>query len=235
MREIALDTETTGLDPEYGHRVVEIGCVEMFGRVRTGKVFHTYLNPERDMPAEAERIHGISGEFLKDKPLFASIGADFLEFIGDATLVIHNASFDMKFLNYELKSFGLPTIPMERVVDTLLIARRKFPGAPANLDALCRRFTIDLSARTKHGALLDAELLADVYMELMGGRQSALTLDSSKQEENFAASPEQDVALDIPLRVFAASNEERASHRAFIGKLKNPIWGEYLMNEQIIE
>lgn len=228
MREIALDTETTGLDPEYGHRVVEIGCVEMFGRVRTGKVFHTYLNPERDMPAEAERIHGISGEFLKDKPLFASIGADFLEFIGDATLVIHNASFDMKFLNYELKSFGLPTIPMERVVDTLLIARRKFPGAPANLDALCRRFTIDLSARTKHGALLDAELLADVYMELMGGRQSALTLDSSNIQEEFADITEKEFPLDIPLRVFAPSEEEKNAHREFLKMLKNPIWAEFI-------
>lgn len=225
MREIALDTETTGLDPEYGHRIVEIGCVEMFGRVRTGKVFHIYLNPERDMPAEAERIHGISGEFLKDKPLFAHTAADFLEFIGDAGLVIHNAAFDMKFLNYELKSHGHKPISMERVTDTLLMARKKFPGSPANLDALCRRFNIDLSARTKHGALLDAELLADVYLELTGGRQAGLGLDSGAKGENSAvASAQPQAVIDIPLRVFAASEEEIAAHRAFLQKLKSPIW-----------
>lgn len=229
MREIALDTETTGLDPEYGHRVVEIGCVEMIGRVRTGKVFHTYLNPERDMPAEAERIHGISGEFLKDKPRFAQIGKDFLEFIGDAALVIHNAAFDMKFLNYELKSHGDTPLSMERVVDTLMIARKKFPGSPANLDALCRRFAIDLSARTKHGALLDAELLADVYLELMGGRQAGLALDNAPKEEISAAtSAEPETNRDIPLRSFTASAEEIAAHRAFLQKLKNPIWVEFL-------
>ena len=233
MREIALDTETTGLDPEYGHRIVEIGCVEMIHRVRTGRVFHTYLNPERDMPLEAERIHGISGEFLKDKPLFKETAKDFLEFIGDASLVIHNAAFDMKFLNYELKSHGHKPLPMDGVVDTVLIARKKFPGSPANLDALCRRFNIDLSARTKHGALLDAELLADVYLELTGGRQAGLGLDSAAKEENSAATNyEPHTAIDIPLRIFKPSEEEKAAHRDFLKKLKNPIW-ESLLPESV--
>lgn len=232
MREIALDTETTGLDPESGHRMVEIGCVEMWGRVRSGKVFHSYINPERDMPPDAERIHGLSAEFLSDKPVFSQVVADFLEFVGDAPLVIHNATFDMKFLNYELKSLGFKALSNERVVDTLLLARRKFPGAPANLDALCRRFNIDLSARTKHGALLDAELLADVYLELMGGRQAAMSLDAAP--ESAEKTVEADSApLEIALRVFSASEAEKAAHREFLQKLKNPIWEEYLDAESI--
>jgi DNA polymerase III subunit epsilon len=165
MREIALDTETTGLDPSSGHRVVEIGCVELMGHVRTGNHFHTYLNPERDMPREAENIHGLSSTFLADKPLFKTIARAFLEFIGDDPLIIHNAAFDLKFLNAELNALDLPLIEFARATDTVLIARRMFPGSPANLDALCKRFNIDTSARTKHGALLDAELLADVYLE----------------------------------------------------------------------
>ncbi len=228
MREIALDTETTGLDPEYGHRVVEIGCVEMVGRVRTGRVFHAYLNPERDMPPEAERVHGLSADFLKDKPLFSVVAADFIEFLGDAGLVIHNAAFDMKFLNYELKSIGYPQLSMERVVDTVLVARRKFPGAPANLDALCRRFSIDLSARTKHGALLDAELLSDVYLELMGGRQAGFELNRAPQEPAVVAASTTEIAVEMPARVFSASADELARHREFLKKLKQPIWDALL-------
>ncbi len=225
-REIALDTETTGLDPESGHRIVEIGCVEMWGRVRTGKVFHTYINPERDMPPEAERVHGLSAEFLSDKPLFNAIATDFLAFIGDAPLVIHNAAFDMKFLNYELKSLGIAAIPMEQTIDTVQIARQKFPGSPANLDALCRRFNIDLSVRTKHGALLDAELLADVYLELMGGRQAGLALDSRPEQENEETVIEAE-AVEITYRAFSPSEAERAAHKAFLESLKNPIWHTY--------
>ncbi|MFM9891076.1 MAG: DNA polymerase III subunit epsilon, partial [Rickettsiales bacterium] len=171
MREICLDTETTGLDPFSGHRIVEIGAVEMINQVRTGNHFHVYLNPERDMPREAENIHGLSISFLSDKPKFREVARSFLEFIGDDKLVIHNAAFDLKFLNAELDVARLPTIDAARATDTVLIARKKFPGSPANLDALCKRFSIDTSARTKHGALLDAELLAEVYLELRGGRQ----------------------------------------------------------------
>lgn len=223
MREIVLDTETTGLDPFSGHRLVEIGCVELMGGIPTGDHFHVYLNPERDMPREAENVHGLSAEFLKDKPLFKTIARSFLEFIGDAPLVIHNAGFDLKFLNAELDSHGLPQIPMDRAIDTVLIARKMFPGSPANLDALCKRFNIDLSARTKHGALLDAELLADVYLEMRGGRQSSLLV---KQET--AAAEEVTLAFtghtDIPERHFPPSSEELALHRTMLSKLKNPLW-----------
>ena len=164
MREIVLDTETTGLDPANGDRVVEIGCVETMHHIATGESFHVYINPERDMPQEAFNVHGLSEEFLSDKPVFAEIIGDFMAFIGDAPLVIHNAEFDMRFLNAEFKKLGRPLLPRERAIDTVAMARRKFPGAQANLDALCRRFEIDLSRRDKHGALLDAELLADVYL-----------------------------------------------------------------------
>lgn len=229
MREIALDTETTGLDPNSGHRIVEIGCVEMIGHVRTGNHFHTYLNPERDMPPEAENIHGLSSEFLKDKPLFRAVARSFLEFIGDDPLVIHNAGFDLKFLNYELNQLNLPQITYERATDTVLIARKMFPGSPANLDALCKRFMIDTSARTKHGALLDAELLADVYLELKGGRQASL-LGKPSTETAPSAIGGSEVALaftghtDIPHREFPPSSEERAAHKAMVEKLKNPLW-----------
>ncbi len=234
MREIALDTETTGLDPEYGHRLIEIGCVEMLGRVRTGRVFHCYINPERDVPAEAQRIHGISSEFLLDKPVFSQVVTDFLEFLDEAPLIIHNAQFDMKFLNYELKSLGFKPLSFDRVTDTLTLARQKFPGSPANLDALCRRFSIDLSARTRHGALLDAELLADVYLELMGGRQAGLALDANVEAvSSHPADADSSPHMEVPLRVFAVSDEERAAHRAFLKKLKNSIWGEYLENSAI--
>lgn len=222
MREIALDTETTGLDPVAGHRVIEVGCVEMFDRVRTGKSFQAYINPERDVPEEAFRVHGISNAFLADKPVFATIANDLLEFIGDSRLVIHNAQFDIKFLNFEFGLLKLAPIPLERATDTISIARRKFPGSPAKLDALCRRFNIDLSARTKHGALLDAELLADVYLELMGGRQEALLLTAAPVS---AIEDVQYASVQIGAeRSFPPSEKELAAHAEFLNKIKNPIW-----------
>jgi DNA polymerase III subunit epsilon len=181
MREIILDTETTGISPADGHRVVEIGAIELLNHVASGNTFHVYLNPERDMPKEAETVHGLSSAFLKDKPLFASIAQDFRDFISGATLVIHNASFDVGFLNSELAYLDLPQIDLGQVVDTLAIARRKHPMASNSLDALCKRYGIDNTKRTKHGALLDAELLADVYIELLGGRQTALNLATEKK------------------------------------------------------
>ena len=177
MREIVLDTETTGLDPFTGHRVVEIGCIELVNCISTSATFHVYLNPERDMPAEAEAIHGLSSAFLSDKPKFADMAESLLEFLGDAKLVIHNAGFDLSFLNAELDRLKLPPIGRDRVVDTLALARRRHPGGPNKLDDLCTRYGIDNSRRTKHGALLDAELLAEVYAELVGGRQARLSLD----------------------------------------------------------
>lgn len=225
MREIVLDTETTGVDPVSGHRVVEIGCVELHGGVPTGKNFHTYLNPERDMPDEAFRVHGLSGDFLKDKPVFAEVVDKFIEFIADSTLVIHNAAFDMRFMNAELERVGFSPLPMSRALDTVLMARKKFPGSPASLDALCRRFNIDLSARTKHGALLDAELLAEVYLELLGGRQSALGLDSSRQTAlvgNLDAGEQE--RKQLPAREFPVSEEELAAHESLVSKIKNALW-----------
>lgn len=222
MREIVLDTETTGLDPYAGHRIVEIGCVELFNHVRTGNHFHAYLNPERDMPREAEAIHGITGQFLADKPVFRTVAASFIEFLQDSPLVIHNAAFDMKFVNAELETIGMPTLPHGRAIDTVLIARQKYPGQPASLDALCRRFDIDLSGRTKHGALLDAELLADVYLELMGGRQSRLGLEAKAHAE--AENHIEHQIYNIPRRHFPPSPEELVAHAALLEKIKNPLW-----------
>lgn len=192
MREIVLDTETTGLDPVEGHRIVEIGAVELWNHLPTGQTFHHYVNPERDMPDEAFGVHGIGPDLLRaprapepgevtlrDKPVFAQIGAAFLDFVGDARLVIHNAAFDLRFLNAELHLLGLPQLPPDHATDTLAMARQRFPGSPATLDALCRRFAIDTSARDRHGALLDAEILAEVYLELIGGRQPGLVLGAS--------------------------------------------------------
>lgn len=224
MREIVFDTETTGLDPASGHRLVEIGCVELENHIRTGNHFHSYLNPERDMPREAEAIHGLSGEFLRDKPLFRDVAASFLSFIGDAPLIIHNAAFDMKFINAELNAVGLPLIPMSRTVDTVIMARKMFPGQPASLDALCKRFAIDLSSRTKHGALLDSELLAEVYLELCGGRQAAMLLGAQE------AVGQEEVVLqfsghtDMPSRSFPPSADELAAHRAMLDKIKHALW-----------
>ncbi len=225
-REIVLDTETTGLDPFSGHRIVEIGCVEVVGGVRTGIFFHCYLNPQRDMPPEAFRVHGLSSEFLADKPIFAEKVDDFLEFVSDSQLVIHNAAFDMKFINFELDKLGFPEIMMDRAIDTVLIARKKFPGSPASLDALCKRFNIDISARTKHGALLDAELLADVYLDLMGGRQSMLVLDEVKQNITANTQAIGYNKTNLEARIFKISLEEEQAHKIMLMKLKNPIWAE---------
>ncbi len=226
MREIVLDTETTGVDPLSGHRVVEIGCVELHRGIPTGENFHTYLNPERDMPDEAFRIHGLSGEFLKTKPVFAEVVDKFIEFIADSQLVIHNASFDMRFINAELERVGFAPLPMSRALDTVMVARKKFPGSPASLDALCRRFNIDLSARTKHGALLDAELLAEVYLELLGGRQSTLGLDSSATVNVQVIQQAEKQTQVLEARNFPVSEEELAAHAELIRKIKNPIWEE---------
>ena len=220
MREIALDTETTGFDPDKGHRIVEIGCVEMFDRMRTGRVFQAYLNPERDMPEDAFKVHGISSEFLADKPFFAEVADDFLAFIGDAPLVIHNAAFDMKFINAELKNVGLDIIPLERATDTVLIARKKFPGSPASLDALCKRFAVDLSGRTKHGALLDSELLCEVYLELMGGRQESMKLKAEREMMQVASADN----MLMPLREFPPTEQEQEAHAEFLKKIKSPLW-----------
>lgn len=184
MREIVLDTETTGLDPFDGHRIVEIGAVELFNHVPTGKTYHQYINPLRSMPEEAFNVHGLSEEFLADMPVFERVGQAFLEFVGDSQMVIHNASFDMKFLNAELEWAKMRKLPNTQALDTLAIARKRFPGSPASLDALCRRFGIDNSKREKHGALLDSEILAEVYLELTGGRQPDFVLDSAAQKQS---------------------------------------------------
>ncbi len=222
MREIILDTETTGLDPAAGHRVVEIGCVEATNHIPTGKSWHCYINPERDMPEEAFRIHGLSTAFLADQPVFAQIADDFLVFIGDSSLVIHNASFDMKFLNAELALLARPPLDNARAVDTVTLARRRYPGAQVNLDSLCRRFEIDLSAREKHGALLDAELLAEVYLELRGGRQPNLALagDIVSRDNGRSAVPR---PVRAP-RPHAPADAERAAHGELVASLTDPIW-----------
>lgn len=225
VREIILDTETTGLDPATGDRIVEIGAVELLNHLPTGRTFHVYINPERDMPKEAEAVHGLSSAFLKDKPVFAAIAQDFLAFIGEDVLIIHNASFDMAFINAELGFLRLPSIPPERVVDTLHIARQKHPGAANSLDALCRRYGIDNSKRTKHGALLDSELLAEVYLELIGGRQTALILEASitkKAATVVAAQIAQQRPVPLPPRL---TEEERAAHAAFVAGLgEQSLW-----------
>ncbi|HEY4275625.1 MAG TPA: DNA polymerase III subunit epsilon [Rhizomicrobium sp.] len=216
MREIVFDTETTGFEPGEGHRIVEIGMVELEDHFPTGNSKQFYLNPERDVPIESQRVHGLSGEFLADKPLFAHIAEEFLEFLGDAVLVIHNASFDMKFINAELSRVGRPTLAMARTVDTIEIAKRRFPGARYSLDELCKRFSIDLTARTKHGALLDAELTAQVYLELVGGRQRGLAL--APAEAAAASGPQENSRarqrpVPLPSRV---TEEEAARHAAFV-------------------
>ncbi|MEM9575626.1 MAG: DNA polymerase III subunit epsilon [Pseudomonadota bacterium] len=225
MREIVLDTETTGFDPETGDRIVEIGAVELMGHVPTGKTYHQYINPERSMPEEAFEVHGLGDEFLRDKPKFAEIGQAFLDFIRDAKLVIHNAAFDMKFLNAELKWMGLPQLPYDQAIDTLEIARKRFPGSPASLDALCRRFNIDNSARTLHGALLDSEILAEVYLELIGGRQPDFGLSTSQAQNGGSA---ETTWAPRPRPTPLASRitpKEAAAHAEFVATLgDNALW-----------
>jgi len=217
MREIVFDTETTGFKPSEGHRLVEIGCVELLNHVPTGNVYHQYINPERDMPQAAFEVHGLSEAFLADKPVFAAVADAFLEFVGDAPLVAHNASFDMTFINAELEWANKPTLPDEQSIDTLQIARQRFPGAAASLDALCRRFNVDNSSREKHGALLDAELLAEVYLELIGGREPGLVLEEARQARgpttSVAAGPRR--TRPAPLAPLI-TEEERAAHQQFI-------------------
>lgn len=230
-REICLDIETTGLDPRDGHKIIEIACIEMVDKIRTGKFFHAYVNPRRDVPAEAFAIHGISTEFLQDKPIFDHIAHKFLDFINGATIVIHNAAFDTKFINYELKIIGLEPLNKNSVVDSLAIARNKFPGAQASLDALCKRFGIDLSRRTKHGALLDTELLCDVYVELMGGAQSGLVFEVARQEEIVTKiDAQEDASFSqkqlLPKRDFSVSLDDLQKHKEFILKnFKTNLWG----------
>jgi DNA polymerase-3 subunit epsilon len=230
MREIIFDTETTGLSPQNGDRVVEIGCVEMFNRCETGRTFHSYFNPGRSMPSEAEAVHGLSERFLSDKPAFTDVCEDLLEFIGDAPMIAHNAAFDFGFINHELGSCGRPIVDMSRMICTLVLARQKFPGAKHSLDALCSRFGVDRSQRIKHGALLDAQLLAQVYVELTGGRQIGLGLVAALIEDESALSEIADTAIPAtplsirPARPHGPSDEELARHAAFLAKIKDPIW-----------
>ena len=230
MREIVLDTETTGLDPLRGDRLVEIGCVEIFNRMPTGQTFHRHINPQRDMPAEAFAVHGLSTEFLTTKPLFAEVADEFLEFIGEAPLVIHNASFDIGFINAELERIQRPVIARERLVDTLLLARRKHPGVSNRLDDLCSRYAIDNSRRTRHGALLDAELLAEVYVDLIGARQSQLILAAESRDARVGGyggeMPRRQREVPLAARV---TEEDRAAHRQFVLTLGDrPIWNDFL-------
>jgi len=229
MREIVFDTETTGLSPQNGDRLVEIGCVELFNRVETGRTFHAYFNPGRPMPSEAEMVHGLSDRFLSDKPAFGDLCEDLLEFIADSPLIAHNATFDFGFINNELGSCGRPTVCLSRMIDTLAIARQKFPGAKHSLDALCTRFGVDRSVRIKHGALIDAQLLAQVYVELTGGRQIGLGLVAEVIEPH--SPPGEDlghdpliVAIVRPPRPHAPSEEELERHASFLATIKDPIW-----------
>jgi DNA polymerase-3 subunit epsilon len=222
-RKIILDTETTGLDPTKGDRIVEIGCVEIYNFVPTGKTFHTYINPLCEVSPDATAITGLTYDFLKDFPLFEQIVAGFLDFIGTSSLVIHNAPFDMKFINAELKRLDLPELEMTRTIDTLPLARRLFPGAPASLDALCRRFGVDNSKRALHGALLDCTLLADVYLHLIGGRQAGLALEGPSEQKIVSAAP----LKQYPVRVFAPSSKELRAHETFCQQLKEPLWSQY--------
>lgn len=231
MREIVLDTETTGFDPHSGDRIVEIGAVELINHMPSGVTFHEYINPERSMPEDAFKVHGLGDEFLRDKPVFAAVGEKFLNFVKDSKLIIHNATFDMKFLNAELGWINLPLLPMDQALDTLAIARRRFPGSPASLDALCRRFGIDNSSRTLHGALLDSEILAEVYLELIGGRQPDLVLAPvEKTEEKQVSKVKQPAKVlqrpsPLPSRLNA---QEAQRHEEFVASLgENAIWPKY--------
>jgi DNA polymerase III subunit epsilon len=228
MREIVFDTETTGLDPYQGHRLIEIGCIELVNRFPTGQTFHRYLNPERDVPAEAFAVHGLSYDFLKAKPMFADVVTELLAFVGDAPLIAHNAAFDLGFLNAELERVKQPGIPRDRLVDTLLLARRKYPGSSNRLDDLCSRFGIDNSRRTKHGALLDAELLAEVYLELIGARQAQLGLVAVAAPVAVRAATVTVRVRPVPL-LRRLTEAERAAHRALVAALGDKaIWNDYL-------
>jgi DNA polymerase-3 subunit epsilon len=229
MRELVLDTETTGFDPFDGDRIVEIGAVELYNHMPTGEVFHVYINPERSMPQSAFEVHGLGDDFLRDKPVFRDVVQSFLDFVRDDKMVIHNASFDMKFLNHELKTLGLQTLPNSQAIDTLDIARRKFPGSPASLDALCRRFGVDNSAREKHGALLDSEILAEVYLQLIGGQQPGLELASAGRSRAGASGQFQDWRPGPRPTPLASriTEDEIAAHGAFVAKLgDDSVWSK---------
>lgn len=225
-REIVFDTETTGFDPENGDRLVEIGAVELINHIPTGVTYHQYINPERDVPEEAYKIHGLSYEYLKDFPTFAQVADEWVEFVGDATLVAHNAKFDINFINYELNQLGKEGYSWDRVVDTLEIAKILFPGARNNLDALCRRFNVDNTERTLHGALLDAQLLAEVYLELLGGREPSFLLDKNKKQAAAVQVSESDIVRKFrEPRIFALSEEDMKLHNDFLStKIKDALW-----------
>ncbi|HEY4403040.1 MAG TPA: DNA polymerase III subunit epsilon [Xanthobacteraceae bacterium] len=229
MREIVLDTETTGLDPYQGHRLIEVGCIELLNRIPSGQTFHRYVNPERDVPAEAFAIHGLSGEFLKDKPRFAEVADELIGFIGEAPLVAHNASFDLNFINAEFERAGRAAIARDRIIDTLLLARRKHPAGPNRLDDLCARYSIDNSRRVKHGALLDAEILAEVYLELVGGRQAQLILVETGNDGAAAGTGRAHVIrprpIALPSRLTEAELAAHADFRASLGA--HAIWADY--------
>ena len=228
LREIVFDTETTGLDPYQGHRLIEIGCIELINRIPTGQIFHRYVNPQRDIPAEAFAVHGLSAEFLSDKPLFGEIAGELVDFFNDARLVAHNAAFDLGFINAELERVDRKAIPRARLVDTLLLARRKYPGAQNRLDDLCQRFRIDNSRRQKHGALLDAELLAEVYLELIEARQAQLGLEVARSRQPVAQADNAPRVRSVAL-LPRLSAEDRAAHRAFVETLgPKAIWLDYL-------
>jgi DNA polymerase III subunit epsilon len=220
MREVVLDTETTGLDPADGHRLVEIACIELFNHVPTGRALHRYLNPQRDMPAEALAVHGLTAEFLARHPPFGAVADELLAFIGDDRLIIHNAEFDLRFLNAELGRLARPPVRCE-IEDTLILARRRYPGAQASLDALCRRFAIDLSGRSKHSAKLDCDLLAAVYLELIGGRQPGLDLAVANGAAGVISALERPAR---PPRPHAPAKDELAAHALLLEKIKNPLW-----------
>ncbi|UCM86243.1 MAG: DNA polymerase III subunit epsilon [Rickettsia endosymbiont of Culicoides impunctatus] len=227
LREVILDTETTGLDPKSGHRIVEIGAIEMVNKVLTSKHFHFYINPQRDMPTEAYRIHGISGEFLKDKPLFAEIAEEFLAFISNSQLVIHNATFDIKFINYELsllKRSDTDFLELANTIDTLALVRKMFPGMKANLDSLCKRYKIDNSSRKLHGALKDAALLAEVYVELTGGRQISFNINSKKVQNTDELLVRTTMANKNNTIVIKPTKEELQKHKEFLSKILSPMW-----------
>ena len=232
MREIVIDTETTGLDPQHGHRIVEIGCIELLSAIPTGALYHSYVNPERDVPEQAFEVHGLSTAFLAEKPVFADVVCDFLAFIDGARIIAHNAEFDLRFLNAEFAFLGIPPIAHDRVVDTLTLARRKFPGSANSLDALCTRFGIATTRRTKHGALLDAELLAEVYAELTGGRQAALSFDLGRAP----SIPDGQLLTQRPHPLLPRLNDgELSRHRCFAAGLGGtPIWDLYVdLSERI--
>lgn len=224
MREIVFDTETTGFDPATGDKLVEIGCVELENHIPTGRTYHQYINPERDVPAEAAAVHGLTFDKLKNEPTFGEIVGDFLDFIGtDSILIAHNADFDVKFMNAELKTFGFPALDPKRILDTLAMARKKFPGSPATLDALCRRFNVDNAGRTLHGALLDSELLAEVYLELLGGRQRGLGIETERKKSTL----EKAVITERKFRearIFEVREDEKKAHQNMVDGLKDAIW-----------